>query len=294
MNILSLFDGISCGQIALNRAGIKYDNYFASEIDKNAIIVTQSNYPATIQLGDVTKVSYKDGVLKSEHGEWTVKIDCVFGGSPCQSFSNAGNGKGFNGSSGLFYEYLRILKEVNPKYFLLENVVMKKQWETQITQLMGVEPVLIDSADFSAQSRKRLYWTNIQIGEFKAKNILIKDVIEFLPDSQYEFVHHGLSKTGKKTKNYLQCDGSGKGHNSQNYRSYYLNGKMATLSAFAPHGSKILLNDGRIRKTTQVEAERFQTIPDGYTRHIQKNKAKSAIGNGWTVDVIAHIFKGIK
>ena len=125
MNVLSLFDGMSCGQIALNKLGIKYDNYFASEIDKYAIKVTQNNYPNTKQIGSVTEVK----------GEDLPKIDLLFGGSPCQSFSRAGDGSGFDGSSKLFWEYVRILKETKPKYFLLENVIMRKEWEQVISDV---------------------------------------------------------------------------------------------------------------------------------------------------------------
>lgn len=135
MNVLSLFDGLSCGQIALNRAGVKYDNYYASEIDQYAIKVTQHNYPNTIQLGDIHNIK----------GTELPYINLLMGGSPCQSFSSAGNRTGFDGKSGLFWEYVRILNEVKPKYFLLENVKMKKEWEEIITKEMGVEPILINS-----------------------------------------------------------------------------------------------------------------------------------------------------
>ena len=153
MNVLSLFDGLSCGQIALNRIGLKYDKYFASEIEKHPITVTMANYPDTIQLGDVTKITA--GMLP--------KIDLLIGGSPCQSFSNAGSRTGFDGKSGLFWEYVRLLKEVKPTYFLLENVKMKQEWEDIITEALGVKPIEIDSSLFSAQQRKRLYWTNINV-----------------------------------------------------------------------------------------------------------------------------------
>lgn len=135
MNVLSLFDGMSCGQIALNKIGIEYENYFASEIDKYAIQVTQNNYPNTKQLGSVLDV-------KAEN---LPKIDLLIGGSPCQSFSNIGNGKGFDGKSSLFWEYVRVLNEVKPKYFLLENVVMKKEWEDIISEALGVKPIMINS-----------------------------------------------------------------------------------------------------------------------------------------------------
>ena len=168
MNVLGLFDGISCGQIALNRAGIKYDKYFASEIDKNAIQVTQHHYPNTIQLGSIVGLDTKK----------LPKIDLVIGGSPCQSFSRSGDNSGFDGKSGLFWEYVRVLNEIKPKYFLLENVVMKKEWEKIITDTIGFEPVMIDSKFFSAQKRQRLYWTNIPFDKnIKDKNINILDIL---------------------------------------------------------------------------------------------------------------------
>ena len=176
MNVLSLFDGLSCGQLALERAGIKVDNYFASEIDKHAIQITQKNYPNTIQLGDVTQWHKWDI-------DWS-SIDIVAGGSPCQSFSVAGNGDGFNGKSGLFFEFADIVQNVilhNPKaLFLLENVVMKKEWQDIISKIMGVQPIMIDSALFSAQQRKRLYWTNIDVDLSKLPNSneVIADVLE--------------------------------------------------------------------------------------------------------------------
>lgn len=171
MNVLSLFDGMSCGQIALNKVGIKYDNYFASEIDKHAIQVTQNNYPNTKQIGSVLNLKGLD----------LPKIDLLFGGSPCQSFSSFGNGDGFNGKSGLFWEFVRLLNEVKPTYFLLENVNMKKEWQNIISKELGVEPISFNSNLVSAQNRDRLYWTNIKFELPKDKNILFKDVLENLP-----------------------------------------------------------------------------------------------------------------
>ena len=153
-NVLSLFDGMSCGQIALNRAGITYDNYYASEIDKHAIKVTQHNYPNTIQLGDVTKIKSSD----------LPKIDLLIGGSPCQGFSFSGKQLNFDDPrSKLFFEFVRLVKECQPKYWLLENVVMKKEFEKVITEQLGVEPVKINSSLVSAQNRVRLYWANFDI-----------------------------------------------------------------------------------------------------------------------------------
>ena len=167
MRVLSLFDGISCGKVALDRAGIQYKEYYASEIDKYAIKVSCKNHPDIIRLGDVRKID----------GTQLPKIDLLIGGSPCQSFSRSGDNSGFNGKSGLFYEYLRLLNEVKPKYFLLENVVMKKEWENTISELLGVPPVMIDSALFSAQKRQRLYWTNIPFNRnIDDRNILLSDI----------------------------------------------------------------------------------------------------------------------
>jgi DNA-cytosine methyltransferase len=172
MNVLSLFDGMSCGQIALNKLGIDYDKYFACEIDKYAMQVTQHNFPDTIQLGDVQFVT------KETFG--TQKIDLVIGGSPCQGFSFAGKQLNFEDPrSALFFEFVRLVKELKPKYFLLENVKMKKEYQNVITQYMGVEPIEINSALVSAQNRRRLYWTNIpNIEQPEDKGIVLKDIIE--------------------------------------------------------------------------------------------------------------------
>lgn len=193
MNILSLFDGMSCGQIALNRCGIKYDNYYASEIDNRAIKVTQHNYPNTIQLGDVTKV--KGGDLP--------KINLLIGGSPCQGFSFAGKGLNFEDPrSKLFFEYVRILKElreVNPDVkFLLENVQMKREHQLVISNILGIAPIVINSSLVSAQNRVRLYWTNIgeatkglfedkycAIPQPIDKGIFLRDVLEDEVDEKY-------------------------------------------------------------------------------------------------------------
>lgn len=167
-NVLSLFDGLSSGQIALNKLGIKYDNYFASEIDKHAINITQKNYPNTIQLGDVTKLTAQN----------LPKIYLLIGGSPCQSFSNAGLRNGFDGKSKLFFEYVRLLNDIKPTYFLLENVKMKQEWKDIISKELNVEPIEICSSRFSAQQRKRLYWTNIPINEkLPTSNEVIADVL---------------------------------------------------------------------------------------------------------------------
>ncbi len=170
MNILSLFDGMSCGQIALNKLGIKYNNYFASEIDKYAMQVTMANYPNTKQLGDVNNVT----------ADKLPKIDLLIGGSPCQGFSLAGSGLNFEDDpTKLFFEYVRLKNELQPKYFLLENVKMKQEWQDIISDLLGVKPILINSSLVSAQNRERLYWTNLPIDGLPTdKGILLKDIIE--------------------------------------------------------------------------------------------------------------------
>ena len=170
INVLSLFDGISCGQIALNKVGIEIENYFASEIDKHAINVTQHNYPNTKQLGSVTEVNGID----------LPKIDLLIGGSPCQGFSFAGKQLNFEDPrSKLFFEYVRLKNELNPKYFLLENVKMKKEYQDIISSYLGVEPIMINSNLVSAQNRVRYYWTNIPVtGLPNDKSILLKDITE--------------------------------------------------------------------------------------------------------------------
>lgn len=169
---------------------------------------------------------------------------------------------------------------------------MKKEYQDVISDLVGNRPIEIDSSLVSAQSRKRLYWTNIQgIEQPPNKGILIKDILQ--EDGEFEFVHEDIYRQGKKRGISWQYDGTNKGYNSQNYRAYFLNGKSGCLSYSAPHGTKIL-TEGGVRKTTRNEHERLQTVPDDYTLPLEINKAKAALGNGWTVDVIAHLFKGLK
>ena len=285
MNVLSLFDGMSCGQIALNRAGIKYDNYFASEIDKPAIKVTMANYPNTVQLGNVLDV-------KSEN---LPKIDLLIGGSPCQGFSFAGKQLNFEDErSKLFFEYVRLLRECNPKYFLLENVKMKKEYQDIISEYLGVEPILINSALLTAHNRPRLYWTNIPNVGQPSDNGIYFEQIRDLQIENYEYISEEKTINREYKKNYLQYDINGKGHGSQDQRAYYLKGKHGCLDTGASGKAKVLENDGRVRKITRNEAERLQGVPDNYTTPVSKAQALKMLGNGWTVDVIAHIFKGIK
>ena len=283
-SVLSLFDGISCGQIALNRAGIEYDNYFASEIDKHAIKVTQSNYPNTIQLGDVTKVKGSD----------LPKIDLLIGGSPCQSFSNAGRGAGFDGKSGLFWEYVRILKEVHPTFFLLENVKMKKEWQDIISEALGVQPIEINSKFFVPQNRARLFWTNIKIENIPTTyNHCLNDILEEASDEYYltEKQKSILDLNYKWSENEIIRHKAGK-HQQDNIYRY--DGLMACLSAShhgaARHLTKTYLPNGKIRRLTENEVEKLQGVPIDYTKIVSSSKRYEVLGNGWTVDVIAHIF----
>jgi len=276
INVLSLFDGMSCGQIALNKVGIEYENYFASEIDKYAIQVTQKNYPNTKQLGSVLNVKGSD----------LPKIDLLIGGSPCQSFSNAGNGTGFNGKSGLFYEYVRLLKECKPKYFLLENVKMKKEWQDVISKELGCEPIKINSNFVSAQNRERLYWTNIPVLELQDKDIFIEDILDSEFDNKYWLKERNTELLLKKVDI----------TNAPNIACIDVYNKKVKLDRKCPtltlphHNSIRLLQNGRIRKLTPNECEKLQNVPLDYTDcGLSDIHRYSMLGNGWTVDVISHI-----
>jgi len=388
MNVLSLFDGMSCGQQALERAGIEVNQYFASEIDKYAIQVTMANYPNTIQLGSVVGVD----------GYALPKIDLLIGGSPCQSFSFAGKRKGmattdeqeiltlehylklkadgyeFEGQSYLFWEFMRLLYEVKPKYFLLENVEMGEKWERVLTQAIGVNALHINSALVSAQNRKRIYFTNIGMeaaGLFgypvsiiqkpKDRKILLKDILESEVDEKYFLSENMLNYfyrndidckekgTGfrftpliddeTKSKTITQKEGTqmqnnfivhntmprssttgkgGTGHLSRNDgKTYCLDtgntnavevkaimlgrsaswgmpenggGKSYTLCKEQPHGIK---SNSRIRRLTPLECMRLQTVNDNYKMPVSDSQKYKMLGNGWTIEVISHIFKYI-
>ena len=375
MNVLSLFDGMSCGQIALNKAGIKYDAYFASEVDKYAIKVAQANYPNTIQIGDVTKVDH----TRLPFGG----IDLLMGGSPCQGFSFAGKQLNFDDPrSKLFFEFIRLRDELKPKYVLLENVRMKKESENVITKYMGFSPQAMNSADVSAQNRHRLYWfgylnesleyKQIPISPIKDKGIVIKDILEDLP---FEDIPNYLNNTwcGRRRGDLVKSVDDPKAHcltasmwkgqiptfvkkpvlvgvadNIKGYdiikRVYSPNGKSPTLTTMQGGHRQPKVAIGRIvnrrldengvrkdnqlelpftkqlevssanksnclttvqkdnvvvhkelyRNLTPIECERLQTVPDNYTNHVSKTQRYKMLGNGWTVDMIAHIFKGIK
>lgn len=278
MNVLSLFDGISCGQIALNRAGIKYDKYFASEIDESAVKITQKNYPNTIQLGDVTAINGYD----------LPEIYLMIGGSPCQSFSRAGDGLGFDGESKLFWEYIRLLKEVTPKYFLLENVIMRKEWEDIITKTLGVLPIKINSSLVSAQNRPRQYWTNIpNVSQPNDLGLILSDILQ--KDDDIKDLHK--YKLSEKAVAYMSRLRNGKPR--WEYHKSELNGKSACLTANMYKGVPYGVIKELSRKLTPIECERLQTIPDNYTSGVANTNRYRMIGNSWTVDVICHIFKNL-
>jgi DNA-cytosine methyltransferase len=297
MNVLSLFDGISCGQLALEKAfKAEPENYFASEIEKNAILVTQNRFPNTKQLGDIKGVT-----KKTFRG---TKIDLIMGGSPCQGFSVAGKLKNFDDPrSQLFFEYARLLQELQPKYFLLENVKMDKDSMRVITDELGVEPKIINSAYYSAQNRERSYWTNIPLTEKKEPDkTVLQDILEKDLDksSLWRRQHH------ETQLQYFPVDKGGEflhqvgfyKKDKQGWRIYGVDGKSPTLTAesggLAGPGNTLIMDGKSVRRLSIIEAQRLQTIPDGYTDGIPLSRQHNAIGNGWTVNVIAHIFKGIK
>ena len=410
LRVLSLFDGMSCGQQALERIGVNVLEYYASEIDKHAIAVTMHNYPNTKQLGSVIDVD----------GYKLPKIDLLIGGSPCQSFSFAGKRKGmstkceteiltlghylelkaegyeFEGQSYLFWEYMRLLNEVKPKYFLLENVMMGERWEKILSKAIGVNAIEINSALVSAQNRRRLYWTNIgmqPMGLFsdlesiipqpKDKGILLKDVLEIEVDEKY-FISDTMINRIKRTNNGERCFTTAdkalclaagyhkqgrdnqyivasRGRNPENPKSREsglnteqmleprYDGKTNCLTSVQKdnyvvchntmprssttgkggtgplsrkdgktycldtgqtnvieilekspclhgfeHGTngqlnKQLVRGGMIRRLTPLECERLQTVKDNYTKIVSDTQRYRMLGNGWTVDVIAHI-----
>lgn len=276
LKVLSLFDGISCGMVAFNRAGIPVASYDSYEIDKNAIKISEKNWPMITQHGDV------------ENADFTQYegYDILIGGSPCQGFSFAGKMLNFNDPrSKLFFEFVRAIKEAKPKWFLLENVKMAKEHERVITEILGVNPILINSNLVSAQNRQRLYWTNIPgIEQPKDRGILLKDILEDDNDK------YPLSVTHHKAflKSY------------PNWKVSPLDGKSKTLLASyykqPPHSPYIVSNktESGYRMLSPVECERLMTLPDNYTEGISKCGRYKCLGNGWTVDVIAHILSYLK
>lgn len=282
-NVLSLFDGISCGRVALERVGLEYQNYYASEIDKYAIQIAQNNFPNTIQLGDVKK--WRDWDLPP--------IDLLMGGSPCQGFTFAGKQLNFDDPrSKLFFEFVDILNHYKPKYFLLENVIMKQEYQDIISDYLGVQPIKINSALVSAQNRNRLYWTNIpDISQPLDKEIILKDVLED-DESIESFVnYYDIMKPVKSKSNRVGILGNG----SQGNRIYDTNKKSVTLMAerWGPTTGLYLTGQKIVRKLMPNECERLQNLPDNYTKGVSNNQRYKMLGNGWTVDVIRHILSNI-
>lgn len=356
MIVLSLFDGISCGQLALERAGIKVDKYLASEINKHSITIAQKNYPNTIQLGDVRKIKTKN----------VPEIDLLIAGSPCQSFSNAGDRTGFKGKSGMFWQFIRVLKETKPTYFLFENVKMKKEWSDIITKQLKVNPIEIDSALVSAQQRKRLYWTNIPIQdlEIKDKKIYLKDILGIKSNKSEDKIimskadfdvkvrkhyietkklcsylrKHKQNKTNKeiakfcnipvtKVEHWFRQDSSfaipdekswfklkelfgitsilwdkeitefeiKKNNFDMAKRIYHTDGKHPTLTTLTGGHHRKTITDGKdMFYLSPEQAEALQTLPKDYTKGISDNQRFKVIGDGWTIDVIAHILSKLK
>ena len=271
INVLSLFDGMSCGRIALERAGIKVNNYFASEIDKYAIQVTKHNYPNTKHIGDVTQVKGAD----------LPKIDLLIGGSPCQGFSFAGKQLNFDDPrSKLFFEFIRLLEETKPKYFLLENVKMKKEYQDVISKYLGCEPIEISSSKFIPHNRKRLYWTNIEVEQPKQKEWDINDFIDgdgFATQCKLELNPRRVRFEKVNIFNTLT--------------SVYWKGISGSSRPAVSIRESYLHEDREAhRMLTPTECERLQTVPIGYTDCVSKTQRYKMLGNGWTVDVIVHIF----
>lgn len=297
INVLSLFDGMSCGRIALEKVGVKIDKYFASEIKESGIRVSQENYPSTIQLGSVLDIN----------GEDLPQIDLLIGGFPCQNLSQAmkkEHRKGLEGSkSMLFYEFVRVLNEVKPKHFFVENVgSMAKKDKEIITELLGVEPIKINSKAVSGQLRNRLYWTNIpSTSQPTDKDILLNDILtdgwsdrekarcllesDSRPLTNPLKMFHRYYSTGfttlifKSEKHYNDC----KNHYDENF-------KGLSAKEIDETGVTSDVYSG-VRYLNQGELEQLQTVPVGYTSSLTRNEAAGLLGDGWTVDVIAHIFK---
>ena len=274
MNVLSLFDGMSCGRIALERVGVRVDKYYASEVDKHAISVSQYNYPDIKQIGCVKNV--KQNTLPY--------INLLLAGSPCQGFSNMGAGLNFDDpKSKLFFEFIRIKKETNPDFFLLENVRMKKEWVKIISDMVGVEPLFINSKSFCAQSRPRIYWTNIPISPIPSSLYSLKDILQteeddsLLLDAKWT---NRINTSSDIPKKFSRVDPDIAG--------------CLTARMYANWKGNYISTSKGLRRLSPIECERLQTVPDNYTKSVGSSHRYKMLGNGWTVDVVAHILKGLK
>ena len=291
MKVLSLFDGISCGMVALERANINVTRYVAYEIEENAIKVSKYNYPMIEQMGDVFKAKYKQG-----------EFDLLIGGSPCTywSIAKAGDNRETT-SSGigweLFMQYVRALREVNPKYFLYENnESMSDDIKNEISKHLGVEPIMLDSADFSAQIRKRYYWTNIPVNlHYQKSDLVLNDILYEHDYKVRDFRKYKDTVKWNKENTICRYDSSGKGYYSQANRCRKPNIKSNTLTASGNDKNNIWIDEYKCRVLHPIEVERLQTLPDNYTSCLSSKVKRSEVcGNGWTVEVIAHIFKNLK
>lgn len=300
MNVLSLFDGISCGRVALDRAGLPVSIYLAAEVDPYAIAVSRANWPDTVQLGDVNN-------WQAWGLDWA-NIDLVIGGSPCQGFSFAGKQLAFDDPrSKLFFVYVDILnyiKAVNPNVkFLLENVRMKKEYLDVISQQLGVEPVLINSALVSAQNRQRFYWCNWSVGQPANRGIMLADIIESGTVDREKSLCVNTRVAGATEKRYKEKamhqmvieKGVIKNHGEWKE----LSEKSQCIDAnyhkgVDNHGQRTMITDGTYyRKLTPIECERLMGLPDDYTNHVSNTQRYKMLGNGWEVNTVTHVFSQI-
>ena len=285
MKVLSLFDGISCGMIALERAKIPVEKYHAYEIEKNATKISKKNYPQIVHCGDVTTADF------SKYSDF----DLLMGGSPCQSLSivQSKTRQNLDGKSKLFFEFVRAKNEMRPRWFLFENVAsMNSESKNVISNLLGCEPIFIDSADFSAQQRPRLYWTNIPVNmNYTPSKLVLCDIMENdVPEKYFYkcgFDFYGLDKSVCATL-YINGHDILKRVQSPLFKCHTL------TTCGGGNTQKKVFDNGRVRKLTPVEYERLQTLPNNYTAGVADSHRYTAIGNGWTVDVIAHILNGLK
>lgn len=281
IRVLSLFDGISCGMVALERAGFEVEEYTAYEIEHNAITISEKNYPQIVHCGDVTKADFT---------QYKGKIDVLIGGSPCQNLCNCGNREGLEGEeSHLFYDYVRALYETEAKWFLLENsATMTKKNQDIITEIMGVEPIYINSNLLSAQERKRLYWTNIPgIEQPEDKGLVLRDIVQPQEEKKKYECFDRMAAKAKGTLAYKKA--------WSHVRTLDEKSRALTTSqSITNSGStNVKYSENEYYILTPVECERLQTLPDNYTEGVSNTQRYKAIGNGWTVDVIAHIFKNL-
>lgn len=300
ITVVSLFDGISCGQLALQRAGIPVERYFASEIKPHAIKIAQKHFPQTIQMGDVRNICF----------ESLGKIDLLIGGSPCQDLSKVNNAmQGLKGkNSSLFFEYARALEELKPKYFLFENVAMPPKDFEIISQTLGIYPVNINSELLTAQLRNRFYWTNIgeknynlfgfptcAIPQPKNRRIFFNSIKEENVDSCFDISQKRAALFRRTAEGNAGKIGTVQpGNSKQKNEVFGTKGKIHCILASDRKAAKILLDNNRLRYITPLECERLQTLPDNYTEGLSNRKRLDVIGDGWTVEVIAYIFSYLK